>query len=402
MPHDATSDVDVGLSLLRWTTSFVPLVFYARFTPMAELNAGAHARRNVSVVILSTLVALTSLTVVFVHGPAGADQISDLKAQAQSISQKLVRQQLQIDAYQQQYSVLSETVAADARAIDQIGAEISQDEQQIGAKTHQVRHTAIMSYMNSGSQSSNSDVTLFIGNGEKAQAASEYSTIAVGNITTALDQLHTAQRTLQAHETDLQRQQALDQANRAQQGSDLAQATGTEQQMQSVQAQVTGQLAAAVAQQAAVENAAAVAAVAAAQRSAANSSGSRAPSSPVGTPPQAATSRSPAPGSTTTGPPPAGNGGSPGTTDPALNSFLQCVVQAESGGNYGAVSPNGEYMGAFQFSQSTWNTAALAAGRPDLVGVPPNLASKADQDTLAVALYALDGQQPWLGDRCSS
>ena len=58
-------------------------------------------------------------------------------------------------------------------------------------------------------------------------------------------------------------------------------------------------------------------------------------------------------------------------------------------------------MGAFQFSQPTWNTAAQAAGRPDLVGVPPNLASKADQDTVAVALYALDGQQPWLGDRCS-
>jgi transglycosylase-like protein len=87
--------------------------------------------------------------------------------------------------------------------------------------------------------------------------------------------------------------------------------------------------------------------------------------------------------------------------DPALPPFLQCVVQAESGGNYAAVSPNGEYMGAFQFSQATWNMAAQAAGRPDLVGVPPNQASKADQDTLAVTLYNLDGEQPWLGDRCS-
>jgi hypothetical protein len=52
-------------------------------------------------------------------------------------------------------------------------------------------------------------------------------------------------------------------------------------------------------------------------------------------------------------------------------------------------------MGAFQFSQSTWNKAAQLAGLPGLIGVPPNLASKADQDTLAVALYALDGQQPW-------
>jgi len=65
------------------------------------------------------------------------------------------------------------------------------------------------------------------------------------------------------------------------------------------------------------------------------------------------------------------------------------------------VSPNGLYMGAFQFSQPTWNYAARGAGRPDLVGIPPNKASKADQDTLAVALYALDGERPWLGDRCS-
>jgi len=86
--------------------------------------------------------------------------------------------------------------------------------------------------------------------------------------------------------------------------------------------------------------------------------------------------------------------------DPALNPYLQCVVEAESHGDYGAVSANGMYMGAFQFSQSTWNLAAGAAGLSALVGVPPNLASKAEQDAVAVALYALDGHQPWLGDRC--
>ena len=58
-------------------------------------------------------------------------------------------------------------------------------------------------------------------------------------------------------------------------------------------------------------------------------------------------------------------------------------------------------MGAFQFSQPTWNTAASAAGLGLLVGVPPNEATKPEQDSVAVALYALDGEQPWLGDRCS-
>jgi len=59
------------------------------------------------------------------------------------------------------------------------------------------------------------------------------------------------------------------------------------------------------------------------------------------------------------------------------------------------------YMGAFQFSQATWNMAATAAGRPDLVGVAPDVASKADQDAMAVALYDLDGEHPWF-DPCRS
>jgi hypothetical protein len=89
-------------------------------------------------------------------------------------------------------------------------------------------------------------------------------------------------------------------------------------------------------------------------------------------------------------------------TDPTLPPFLQCVAGAESSGDYQAVSPNGLYMGAFQFSQATWNSAAEAAGLDFLVGIPPNKATKAEQDTVAIALYALDGQRPWLGDRCTS
>jgi peptidoglycan hydrolase CwlO-like protein len=373
---------------------------------MAELNAGAHRRLIIPAVLLSTLVALTSLTVVLLPRPAGADQIADLQAQAAAISQKLVEEQLQIDAYQQQYSVASAKVASDARTIVQIGQQISQDEQQIAARTTAVRHQAINSYMDAGTQASSADAALFSGGGEAAQAASEYSSIAVGNITTAMDQLRTAQRTLLAQQATLQRQQAQDQTDQTQQASSLGHATGSQQQLQSVQAQVTGQLATAVAQQAAAQSAAAAAAVAAAQRAAAKSSTTRAPSAPTTLAPSAPTSTSPsAPAqssTTSTAPAPSAGGGSGGaSTDPALNPFLQCVVQAESGGNYAAVSPGGTYMGAFQFGQSTWNLAAQAAGIPGLVGVPPNTASKADQDTVAVALYALDGQQPWLGDRCA-
>ena len=340
-----------------------------------------------ALVAFASVGAVTSAVVASPGGPVGADQISNLKAQAATIAEQLVQQQLEVGAYQQQYSVVSARVAADAQAVAQTDQQIAADQQQITARSNAVRQQAVRSYMNYGSGGASPANSLFSGSQETAQAASEYSSIAVGNITDAVDQLHTAESTLQAHESALRQQQAEDQSDQSRQAAVLGQADTTESGLSSLQSQVTGQLATAVANQQAAQASAAAAAVAAADRA---SSGRATPSRAAG-------------GSAPTGsaaPVPAGGG--PSGADPALNSFLQCVVQAESGGNYGAVSPDGQYMGAFQFSQPTWNTAAQAAGRPDLVGVPPNQASKADQDTVAVALYALDGQQPWLGDRCSS
>jgi len=342
-----------------------------RFTATATFNGKGPVGRLAWAVLLATVVATISLSVVLLPRSAAADQISGLKTQATAISQSLMLEQLQIGAYQQQYSVASAKVAADARAVSQIGGEIGQDKQQIDGASRDLRRQAIVSYMEGGAELSDSAVAFFMKSAESAQAANEYTNVAVGNIESALDRIRAAQRTLQAHEAALERQEAQDQSDASQQASDLKQANATDQQMAVVQGEVTGQLAVAVAGQADAQAAAAARAVAAAERKAAKA--------------------------TTTGT----TSASPGS-DPALNPFLQCVVQAESGGDYGAVSPDGRYMGAFQFSQPTWNMAARTAGRPDLVGVPPNVASRAEQDTVAVTLYALDGERPWLGDRCSS
>jgi len=328
-------------------------------------------RSFVGAALLTTLVASTSLTVVLAPRPAAADQVSDLKAQAREISQELVQEQLQIGAYQQQYSVATEKVAADARTVVQIRQQIGGEKRRIDDETRVVRNLAIVSYMDAGNELSGSDA-VFTGDMERVELANEYISLSAGNIDTALDRLHATQRTLEVHLAALQQAQTEDRSQQAQQASDLGRAVSTEQQMESEQARVTGQLAVVVADQAAARAAAAAAAVAAARKAAAAAS---------------STVTAPAPGS---------------VSDPVLNPYLQCVVQEESGGNYAAVSPDGLYMGGFQFSQATWNLAAPAAGLPGLVGVRPNVASKAEQDTVAVALYALDGQRPWLGDRCNS
>jgi peptidoglycan hydrolase CwlO-like protein len=337
-----------------------------------------------SAALLVAVVTVSPLPAALASHPAGADTVSSLTAQAREISQQLVQEQLQVGAYQQQYSVASQKVTDDSRAITETEQQIGTDTRQVRAKRRQVRQLAVASYVYGGGQSSASNASLFSDHDATALAAGEYTTIVVGNLTKAEDQLHTAEHTLQSHQAALQQQQSQDREAQDQQAADLAQANSTAASLQAEQAKVTGQLATAVAQQASAQAAAATAAVAAAQRAAVPVSASSEPTSSASPP-----SVTPSP-----------VGGA--TTDPALNPFLQCVVQAESGGNYGAVSPNGLYMGAFQFSQATWNYAAQAAGLPGLVGVPPNLASKADQDTVAVALYALDGEQPWLGDRCSN
>jgi len=77
--------------------------------------------------------------------------------------------------------------------------------------------------------------------------------------------------------------------------------------------------------------------------------------------------------------------------------FLVCTRARESGGNYGAYNPAGPYMGAYQFLQSTWNSTANHAGRPELIGVPPNTASEYDQDDMGWALYQWQGSRPWGG-----
>jgi len=69
-------------------------------------------------------------------------------------------------------------------------------------------------------------------------------------------------------------------------------------------------------------------------------------------------------------------------TDP-----LACIRACESHGNYGAVSGGGTYRGAYQFSQTAWESVG---GTGDPAAAPP-----AEQDARAAALYSQQGSSPW-------
>ncbi len=339
------------------------------------------AARAVGIIALLLVLVLTTTVAVFGRSrAAGADPVSDLQAKAAQISRALLQEQLQLAGDQQQYEVVSATVQTDTQAIAQTQSSITRDQDRIKADRTQLRSEAVWAYIH-GDRTLSGAAGLFDTNAAAAGAQSEYARVIGGDLATTLAHLHTDQNSLQSSQLVLRQREAADQASRDHQAALVGETQSTERSLQSQQAEVTGQLAAAVAQQKAVEAQQAAAAIAAAQAQAATQA-------------QAVSQQSSGGGGAPVPPP------SSGGSDPALPPFLQCVVQYESGGDYGAVSPNGLYRGAFQFSQPTWNEAAQLAGRPDLIGVLPNLASKADQDTLAVALYAADGSQPWL-DPCT-
>jgi len=336
-----------------------------------------------------TLITAITATVVAAQGPAAADQVSDLRAQATQIAQDLVLEQLQIGTYQQQYDVDVARVQRDQAQIVSSENQIQADVSRVSGDRRRLQSEALSAYINLD-PGSNGTAALFEGNQNDVAARAQYEDVVSGDISLSMDALHTDENGLRAERITLEQQKARDQSITAQEAVAANAAHQTEVQLESKQSEITGQLAVAVTQQQAAQAAAAAAAVRAAQATAPSPAAPSASRSTTST-----TQASPSANPTV----PSGNAASTSSADPSLPPFLQCVLQAESGGNYGAVSPGGTYMGGFQFSQPTWNAAAALAGMPQLIDVPPNDATPAQQDDLAIALYKADGQQPWV-DSC--
>lgn len=313
------------------------------------------------VICCLSVAAVFSVTLLGTGAPAGADQATQLQAQAAAITRELTFEQLQVGGYALQSQAAAARAAADEAALQQTQSAIGAIRRRVGRDQAELQRSAVKAYMNGGA--SGSGPALFVDQRVTAQSA-VYVQVMNGDVAAAMGQLKADRHALAGARSTQQRLLAQDAAAQAQADTLLAQSQATEASLQRQSVQIQGALATAIAQRQAQIAASAAAARAAAAASQAASAG------PV-----------PSPG--------------------ALPPFLACVLQAESGGEYQVVSPTGLYMGGFQFSQTTWNHAAILAGMPTLVGVPPNDASPADQNALAIALYNADGEQPWY-DPCRS
>jgi len=309
--------------------------------------------------------------------PAGADPVTTLQQQAAALSQQMLLEQLQIGSFEQQRSVDLAEVSVERAQLQQMHAQLATTRRRIETDLGQLRHDAVTAYVAGGTEADGTSSIFASTPSDGATAV--YNEVMTGNLTSALDVLESDRHALRAEESAVQQiaaaaAQRLEAADAA-----LAAAQSTEQQLALQRSTVTGALAVAVARE---QSQQAAAAQQAAQAAASARLGTSASNGAAPPPAPAAPSAPPA-APTSTG------------ALPPLPPFLRCVIQAESGGDYQAVSPTGQYMGAFQFAQGTWNEAARLAGLPQLIGVPPNEASPRDQDLLAIALYDADGEQPW-------
>ena len=161
-------------------------------------------RRIISTVALATGLGLAS-TVIASSRPASADQISDAKAQAAAITAKIQATQAQIQ------SLTGQVTAADYRLSQLNGQivasqkQITKDQSRVNKDEGHLRTQAIADYTDSGT--TNQVTQMFSSNVNTSGIRSEYSSIATGNVTTTVDNLHTAQTHLQATENALRQQQ---------------------------------------------------------------------------------------------------------------------------------------------------------------------------------------------------
>lgn len=178
---------------------------------------------------------------------AGADTLSNARAQAAQVKAQLQVDSSRLDALDQQYELAQERASTIQSQMNQVRASITEDEAQVATDQANLRSEALQTYETGASDSGLGGV--FGATGEQAAVTSEYTQLATNSVTSAIDALQAAQAKLNAEEaqlqaSDVQAQAALDQAAAARNA-----ASATTASEQGTLHSLSGQIASLVAQQ---------------------------------------------------------------------------------------------------------------------------------------------------------
>jgi cell wall-associated NlpC family hydrolase len=179
--------------------------------------------------------------------PASGDAISSARAQAAAIESELAAAQSKMSALGQQYDAAASRLAQINASIATTKSEIAADQKQVTTDRTRLSKAAIANYVSDGSASG--DNPIFSGNEKTAGAAAEYNQIAQGDINLTMANLHTAENTLNAQQTQLQGQQQQAQQAVAAEQAAVNQNAQEVQAQKNALAQENGQIAALITEQ---------------------------------------------------------------------------------------------------------------------------------------------------------
>ena len=214
-----------------------------------------------------TVVTVLSSTVVGLARPAAGDAISDAKAKAAAIESQLTQAQDEMSALSQQYDEAQYQLSQINSNISTTKANIATDQQQVAKDKATLSKAAVANYISDGTAAVQNPI--FSGNEQTLGATTEYNKIAEGDITLAVDNLHTAENSLNAQVTQLQGEQSQAQTEVTAKQNAVTQNAQAVQEQKNALAQEQGQIAQLVQQQQQAEAAAAAKAAAARQAAAA-------------------------------------------------------------------------------------------------------------------------------------
>ncbi len=235
---------------------------YSTSEPCAPApNRMNNRRRAISVAALAVTLGISGF-ILSCSRPASADQIADDQAQAAAITAKIQATQGQIQGLTNQVQSADFQLSQLAGQIAANQAEVGKDQAEVTKDHRQLRKQAIVDYTSSGTN--NGITQMFSGNPNTSDVRSEYLAIATGNVTTTIDNLHTAQTQLETTQNSLKQQQSQQIATRNNLSASENQANALVQQDQHTLASVNANIQTLVQQQQAAAAAAAKAAATAA------------------------------------------------------------------------------------------------------------------------------------------
>lgn len=215
--------------------------------PTPRLGRADRWVRSVAVLPLLAVVAVSLSTVLASPRPAAADPLADAKAKASQIAAELEANGMKIDALSQQYAAAQYKIEQLKGQIASTKAEIAKDRDLVTQNQRKVRKAAINAYINDGATAASNP--LFATNTKEVASTQVYGEIAVGDLSSAIANLNTAQHQLSVKSKDLKGQQSQTEAAAAAASTALHQAEGLQARQQATLGQVKGNIATLVRQQ---------------------------------------------------------------------------------------------------------------------------------------------------------